>query len=111
MLVFVYILLTLAMGASALWNRAIYAGAAGIVGPTLCWFAASGLKGSLMVGTSSQKLAGSAAAFLFVAIGIGIVYHSGFWVGLFGYQFSGVIWCLIGLIAGWISTTRRHAEE
>ena len=28
-----------------------------LVGPTLCWSAASGLKGSLMLGTSRQKLA------------------------------------------------------
>lgn len=110
MLIYIYMLLTLATGGSALWNGAIYAGAAGIIGPTMCWFAASGLKGSLMVGTRPQKLAGSAAAFLFVVVGIGIVYHSGFWLGFFEYKFSGVIWCLIGLVAGWISTKRRHAE-
>ena len=109
MLVYIYMLLTLAMGISALWKGAVYPGIAGIVGPTLCWFAASGLKGSLLVGSSSQKLAGLAAAIAFVAISIGLVYHSGYWVGLFGYEFTGVTWCLVGLVAGWISTTRQHA--
>ena len=56
MLLYTYMLLTVLMGISALSKGAIYPGIAGIVGPTLCWFAASGLKGSLMVGTSSQKL-------------------------------------------------------
>jgi hypothetical protein len=67
------------------------------------------LKGLLLVGTPSQKLAGLGATIGFVAIGIGIVYHSGYWVGFFGYEFTGVTWCLIGLVAGWISTTRQHA--
>ncbi|THJ20411.1 MAG: hypothetical protein CAF44_012310 [Nitrospira sp. CG24D] len=110
MLIYTYILLTLMMGGSALWNGAVYAGVAGIVGATMCWFAASGLKGSLMVGTRPQKIAGFAAAVLFIVIGMGVVYHSGFWIGFFGYEFSGVIWCLIGLAAGWIATKRRHAE-
>lgn len=108
-LIFIYMLLTVAMGISALVKGAIYPGIAGIVGPTLCWFAASGLKGSLMVGTSRQKLVGLGAAIAFVAIGIGIVYHSGYWVGLFGYEFTGVTWCVVGLVAGWITTTRQHA--
>jgi hypothetical protein len=108
--IFIYIALTVAMGISALVKGAIYAGIAGIVGPTLCWFAASGLKGSLMVGTSRPKLVGLGAAIAFVAIGIGIVYHSGYWVGLFGYEFTGATWCVVGLVAGWISTTRQHAD-
>jgi hypothetical protein len=102
-------LLSLVMGGSALWKGAIYPGIAGVVGPTLCWFAASGPKGSLMVGTSRQKLAGLGAAIAFVVVGVEIVYHSGYWVGLFGYEFTGVTWCLVGLAAGWISTTRQHA--
>ena len=109
MLVYIYMLLTLAMGISALWKGALYPGIAGIVGPTLCWFAASGLKGSLFVGSSSQKFGGLAAAIAFVAMGTGMVYHSGYWVGFFGYDFTGVTWCLVGIVAGWISTTRQHA--
>lgn len=58
MLVYIYMLLTLAMGISALWKGALYPGIAGVVGPTLCWFAASGLKGALLVGSSSQRVAG-----------------------------------------------------
>jgi hypothetical protein len=109
MLVYIYMLLTAAIGISALWKGAIYPGIAGIVGPTLCWFGASGIKGSLMVGTSSQKLGGLAAGIAFVAIGLGLVYNSGYWIGLFGHEFSGVTWCVVGLVAGWISTTRQHA--
>lgn len=110
MLIYIYMLLALVTGGSAYWNGAVYAGVAGIVGPILCLFAASGLKGSLMKGTQQQKIAGSAAAVLFVAIGMGVVYHSGFWVGFFGYEFSGIIWCLIGLVVGWIATRRQHVE-
>jgi hypothetical protein len=109
LLTLAYMLLTLAMAGSALWTGAIYPGIAGLVGPTLCWSAASGLKGSLMLGTSRQKLAGMASAIAFVAVGVGIIYHSGYWVGLFGYEFTGATWCLVGLVVGWIGTSRRHA--
>jgi hypothetical protein len=109
-LIYIYTLVALVTGGLALWNGAIYAGVAGIVGPIMCWSATSGLKGSLLVGTRPQRLAGSVAALLLAAVGMGIVYHSGFWVGFFGYKFSGVTWCLVGLVVGWIATKRRHAE-
>ena len=109
MLVYLYTILTVLMGGGVVWQGAIYPGLAGIVGPTLCWFAASGLKGSLMVGTPTQKIGGLVAAIVFAAVGLGIVYHSGYGVTVFGYELSGVAWCLVGLLAGWISTTRRHA--
>src|SRR5262245_29435870 len=109
MLIYVYMLLTVIMGLSALFKGAIYPGIAGVVGPMLCWWAASGFKGSLIIGTSSQKLGGLIGATVYVAVGIGIVNHSGYWVWLFGYGFTGVTWCLVGLAAGWFGTTRRHA--
>jgi hypothetical protein len=62
-------------GASALWKGAIYAGIAGIAGPALWWLPAAGLKGSLLDGTASQKLARLGAAIAFVAVGIAVVYH------------------------------------
>lgn len=107
---YVYFLLTLITGGSALLNGAIYAGVAGVVGPTLCWVGASGLKGSLMVGTRSQKRAGFVLALISVTIGVGLVYHSGFWLGFFGHTLSGVLWCVVGIVVGWVSTARRHAE-
>lgn len=109
MLLYIYMLMTVLMGISAAWKGAIYPGVAGIVGPALCWFAASGLKGSLVVGNIAQKLGGVGAAILFVAAGLGIVYHSGYWVALYGYELSGITWCLVGFAVGWISTTRQHA--
>ena len=108
MLLTIYMTLTLIMGVSALWNGVVYAGIAGIVGPTLCWFAGSGLRGCFFVGNSSEMFAGLGAAIVFVAVGIGIVYHSGYWIGLFGYELTGVTWCLIGLLLGWAITKREH---
>jgi len=105
----IHLVLTLLMGGGVVLGGATYAGLAGIVGPMLCFFAASGLKGSLMVGTPTQKFGGLGAALVFAAVGLGIVYHSGYGVVLFGYELSGIAWCLVGFVAGWISTTRRHA--
>jgi len=108
--VVIYTIMTVAMGVSAIVKGAIYPGIAGMVGPILCWFAASGLKGSLLVGTQTQKVGGLIAALAFAGTGFGIVYHSGYWVGIFGLELTGVAWCAIGLVAGYISTNRTHAS-
>jgi hypothetical protein len=108
-LLYIYMVIAVLTGISALVKGAIYAGIAGIVGPTLCWWAASGLKGSLMVGTRSQKIGGLVAAIVFAVMGFGLVYHSGYWVTLFGYEFTGVTWCAIGSVIGFIATKREHA--
>jgi hypothetical protein len=104
-----YVTMTVMMGISALSKGAIYVGIAGIVGPNLCWFAASGLKGCLMAGDSSQKISGLVAAILTVALGLGIVYHSGCRIELSGHHFTGVSWSVAGFIIGWLATSRRHA--
>ncbi len=109
MLLYIYMLLTVLMGISALAKGAIYPGIAGIIGPSLCWYAASGLKGSLMVGDRSQKLGGITGAIILLTVGLGIVYHSGYWIGLWGHPLSGITWCVVGFAVGWISTTRKMA--
>ena len=88
-----------------------HAGVAGVVGPTICCYATSNLKPSILVGTRRHRLRGSFAALLIVAIGMGIVYHFGFWLGVFGHNFSGVLWCLVGLFAGWIAATRSDGKR
>jgi hypothetical protein len=87
-LLYIYTVLTVVMGIAALTKGAIYPGIAGMIGPTLCWFATSGLKGSLMVGTRAQMVGGLVAALVFACIGVGIVYHSGYWVRLFDYELT-----------------------
>jgi len=106
MLVYFYSLLSIFIGISDIWHGAVYPGLSVIVGPIMCWWAASGLKGSLVIGTKLQKLFGLGAAVIFVTIGMGIVYHSGIVVNIIGFKFSGIIWCIIGLALGWINTTR-----
>ena len=106
---FIYMVLTVVMGIAAVLKGAVYPGVAGIVGPMLCWGAASGLKGSFMVGTPSQKLAGVVAAIVFAGIGFGIVYHSGYWVRILGLELTGIAWCAIGLAVGYLATKRKHA--
>lgn len=110
-LLYIYMVMTVMMGIAAVLKGGVYPGIAGIVGPTLCWWAASGLKGSLMVGTPSQKLGGLAAAIACAVIGFGIVYHSGYWVRIFSYELTGVQWCAIGLVVGYVATTRKHAAN
>jgi hypothetical protein len=62
-----------------------------------------------MVGTRAQKIGGLAAAIVFAAVGFGLVYHSGYWVSLFGYELTGITWCVIGVVVGFIATKREHA--
>ena len=108
-LLYIYMLMSVMMGIAAMFKGAVYPGIAGTVGPMLSWWAAAGLKGSLMVGTQWQKLGGLAAAIVFAAVGIGLVYHSGYWVKIFSLELTGVEWCVIGLVVGYIAAKREHA--
>jgi len=105
-LLYAYMLMSIAMGISAIVKGAVYPGITGIVGPILCWWAASGLKGSLLVGTRSQTLWSLASAIVFAAVGFGSVYRSGYGVRIFSLGLTGVAWCGIGLIIGYIVTNR-----
>ena len=108
-LLYIYMLMSVLMGIAAMFKGALYAGITGIVGPLLSWWAAAGLKGSLMVGTRSQKLWGLVSAIVFVVIGFGLVFHSGYWVSIFGLGLGGVTWCAIGLVVGYLAAKREHA--
>jgi hypothetical protein len=107
--IYMYMLLTLVTGLWAIWQGEILAGIAGIVGPTLCWFAASSLKGSLLMGDSRQKLGASAGATVVIAAALGSVYYADYWIELWSLAISGVIWCGVGFIVGWVSTTPSQA--
>ncbi len=111
MLVYIYLLLTLAMGITLLSHGAIYPGVAGISGPTLCWVAACGLKGGFTTEALPRKLTEWGAAITCVAVGIGMVVHSGYKLEVFGVEVTGVTWCLAGLVAGWLSRPREVAAE
>jgi hypothetical protein len=108
-LIYAYMVLTLLAGLLAIWRDGALAGIAGIIGPTLCWFAASGLKGSLLMGDSQQKLGGLGGAVATVAAGAGMVYYTGYLVEIWSLAIDGVIWCVVGFITSWISTTRSQA--
>jgi hypothetical protein len=105
-----YVLMTIVTGISAMAKGAVFAGVAAIVGGGMSAWAGSGLKGSLVAGDGSQRLAGALMAALFVAAGTGLIYYSGFRIGLFGVDFSGTAWCIVGLCMGYLFTAERFAE-
>lgn len=104
---YIYLLMTVLMGIGVMFKAAVYPGIAGIVGPLLCWWAAAGLTGSLLVGTRSQKLWGLVDAIVFAAVGFGLVYHSGYGVRLFSLELTGVEWCVVGVGIGYLGGKRE----
>jgi len=85
-LIYIYTLLTFAMGISALWKGAAYPGIAGIVGPTLCVGSRFWPERFAYGWNLPSKARGIGCGSRLVAVGSGIVYHSGYWIGLFGYD-------------------------
>jgi hypothetical protein len=112
MILFLFSVLTFILGVKSMFTGGFYLGFAMLVGPALCVWAGSGLKGSIIGGLRdrqfTQVLVGLIGAVLFVGGGILLAWHSGFWVGLFGLTISGPYWCLIGLAIGWFSTQSQH---
>jgi hypothetical protein len=81
----------------------------GIVAPILAWWAGTGLKGSLHVGTPAQKKGGVFMAILFSAI-------SFYWINSTGYSISedisltGTQLLIVAFVLGFFGTTREISE-
>jgi len=105
----IYILLTLLNGIYSFSEETIGVALSGLVVPVMCWFAGSGLKGSLY-GTPGQKVAGFLCAMIFMAGGILWWYFTQFvWSGCGVEEVSGITWILIGFAGGFIFTTKHDA--
>jgi hypothetical protein len=107
---YVYGLLVVVTGVSSLLKGAMWPGTAGILGPALCTFAGSGVRGSFMVGTRGQKLGGLVGGGVFLALGSVLLYLSGYRVSIFGVEIDGVAWGLLGAVLGFVFTPRSAAE-
>jgi hypothetical protein len=90
------------MGVSALYRGSVYAGLAGIACPVLCWFAGSGLKDLLLAPAPVQRLRRLLAAITSAGVGIWVVSQSDYRVQIFGYEMSGITWCAVGVVLGYI---------
>src|SRR5713101_5783212 len=108
--IYAYVLVTILTGIAAMMKGAVLPGIAGIVGGGMSAWAGSGLKGSLVVGDAGQRIAGALMAALFVSAGTGLVYYSGFRIGLWGVDFSGWAWCIVGLCIAYLFTADKFAE-
>ena len=108
--IYAYVLVTILTGIAAMMKGAVLPGIAGIVGGGMSAWAGSGLKGSLVVGDAGQRIAGALMAALFVSAGTGLVYYSGFRIGLWGVDFSGSAWCIVGLCIAYLFTADKFAE-
>src|SRR5262249_19713369 len=95
---------------STILKGALWPGVAGLIGPALCFWAGSGVKGSLLVGTRPQKVFGLVAGAVFLAVGTALLWASGYWVTLFGVALGGVAWGLLGAALGFVFTPRSAAE-
>jgi hypothetical protein len=108
--IYAYVLVTILTGIAAMMKGAVLPGIAGIVGGGMSAWAGSGLKGSLVVGDAGQRIAGALMAALFVSAGTGLAYYSGFRIGLWGVDFSGSAWCIVGLCIAYLFTADKFAE-
>jgi hypothetical protein len=108
---YIYGLLVLVTAGSALLTAGLtFPGIAGLAGPALCFWSGSGVKGSLLVGTRSQKIGGLVAGAVFLAAGLAMLYFSGYWVRLWSVELDGVTWGVIGAVLAFIFTPRSMAE-
>jgi hypothetical protein len=99
---------TAAFGA---WSNAGAGTAAALSGASmLAWFGGSGLRGSLIAGDKSQNIGGMVFAALFFFAAHWLATSPGFIVGLFGTEFGGGIWWIIGAVIGFLATAKKDTE-
>jgi hypothetical protein len=106
---YVYLLASVVAAFSA-WGNSGIGVAASILGASmLSWWGASGIRGSLTAGNTSQKIAGLIFGIAFFIGAHWIATSSGFIVGLFGTQIGGGVWWVIGAVIGYLSTAKADA--
>ena len=88
-LLYIYIFISVVLGIAALVRGEVAIGIVGILGPNLCWFAGSGIRGSLMVGTRLQIVTGFILGVVCISISLYLAYYFEFKLKFFGYIIPG----------------------
>ena len=108
---YVYFILSLIISIVSIYNGLLWTGVFGVVGSTLCVLAGGGAKGSLEVGSVGQRIAGMAAGVAMALVGMAMLQYSGFWIRLGSLRLDGWEWGAIGLVTGFMFTTKKLAIE
>jgi hypothetical protein len=107
--IFVYLLMSIAIAATAVSNAGWSAGLSAVATISLFLVAGGGLKASLWWGDKSQKIAGPIVAVLLVALAHWL--SGGFAVHLFGYFRSGGLWGWIGFAICFVFANKKLARR
>ena len=107
-IIITYFLLVAITSFSSFGNVTLGVTASGFICPLLALFAGSGLRGSLY-GDKGQKIGGIVMACIFFAISSYWISNTGFYVSLFNVTIGGGLWVIIGLLVGFIFTTKKYA--
>ncbi len=81
-----------------------------IAASMLAWWAGSGLRGSLIAGNATQKIAGIVMTVIFLGGAHWLATSSGFRVILWGNSIGGGLWYLIGALVGFFATNKADTE-
>ena len=103
-----YFIIVAVTGFSSVGNVSWDVAASGFICPLLALFAGSGLRGSLY-GDKGQKIGGIVMACILFAISSYWISNTGFYVSLFNVTIGGGLWVIIGLLVGFIFTTKKYA--
>lgn len=103
-----YFILVAVTGFSSIGNVSWDVAASGFICPLLALFAGSGLRGSLY-GDKGQKTFGLVMACIFFAVSSYWISSTGFYVSLYNVTIGGGLWVIIGLLIGFIFTTKKYA--
>lgn len=78
-----------------------------LVTSKLCWWAGSGLRGSIIDGGKNQIIGGVAMTVLFLLIALTVAHYTGFRVKIFDMIIDGKIWGVVGFAIGYLVVRRK----
>lgn len=104
-----YMLVTVGVSAVLFFGAQWSLGLTLLLGSILGFWSTSGAKGSLLVGTPTQRRTGVISGIIFLVVAIALVTWSGVRVIFSGYSIDGIWWVVIGAAIGWLATNQRHA--
>ena len=104
-----FFIINIIIAAGAYMAAGLPAGLSAAGAAILVFFAGSGLRGSFLVGTTSQKIGGSLAAIVMLAAATWL--GTQFSVRFLGIDFTGSLWAWLGFAVCFLLTTKRFATS
>jgi hypothetical protein len=106
LLVFLYFVFSVVVSGSMIFRGMVWGGIALLIGSIIGFAAGSGARGGIYMG---QRKSALTIGIVLLIVGMGLVFYTGVNVSMFGIEFGGDVWVMLGAVIGWFAAKPADA--